>query len=98
MGGPGRSRDQIAVNVGIVECLARWNEIATADFNFRSDGGIGAARLALDDASRRQDLRAVTNCGKRFVGFGEMTNDLQHACVQSKVFRCPTTGNDQGVV
>lgn len=62
-------------------------------------GGIRGGLVALEDAGRRQHLRAVADGGHGLAGGKELADDLQHARALRDIFRRTAAGNEQsGIV
>ena len=96
MGGPGGPGDKIAVGDGFGHGEIDVRAAGAGDV--RTDGGIGAAFLPLQNICGSQDLRGMTDGGDGFIGLRKMTNDFEDARIEANVFWRAAAGNDQGVV
>ena len=94
---PGRGGDQVAIDMDRIHSRGRRNILATRQIDLEPARGIGAASPAFQDASSRQDLRAMTNGSNRFVALHEVTHQSEHAVVQPQVLRGTTARNNQGI-
>src|SRR5260370_21857398 len=66
--------------------------------HLRTDRGIRAALLSLDDVRRRKNLRAMAQGGDGFIGFCKVVDNLNNAQIEAKVFGSATAGDDQCIV
>ena len=91
-------RHEVAIDVRVVESVAGRHETAATRFDFGRDRRIGGATSALHNACRRQNLDTVTNRGDRLARHVKASHEFQHSLIQSQVFRCATSGNDQSLI
>ncbi len=91
MSGLGGCRDEVAVDVSLVD--GNLDITGAGHRNIGAASWVGRAALARQDCCRRQELPTMTNRGDWFVGFCKVPDDHEDAIVQTNVFRSPAAGN-----
>jgi len=96
MGGPCRSRDQVAIDAGLIH--RQIHVRATGGSDVGRDRGVATATASVENAGGGQELSRVADRGNRFMGFGKVANDLEHARVQAQVFGRAASRDHQRVI